>query len=321
MSLRNLIFASSNRQKITLPPPRKIERSTMTVLLAGVVTLLLLVAHWAEAQTQSAPRVTHIENLGWTSTSATFGLDATFHIQVVFDKPVKMTGKPQLVVEIGSRKRNLDIISGYHAPYYFPAASVWRALTFEYYVQASEVGPVVATGIDLNGGTIQAENGEAANLVFERTEIPGPGGQRFSVDGRQRRSGHGDHSCNPPYPYTWPSGGTWQTDPQSGDTYRAGEEIQMVVRCIVALTVTGTPQVPLIIGGTTRYADYVPTLSGASALVFSYTVQKTDYDNDGIQYNGPTPWRMNGGSVVLRGHKTAATILPASYTTDWIYIN
>ena len=136
MSLRNLIFASSNRQKITLPPPRKIERSTMTVLLAGVVTLLLLVAHWAEAQTQSAPRVTHIENLGWTSTSATFGLDATFHIQVVFDKPVKMTGKPQLVVEIGSRKRNLDIISGYHAPYYFPAASVWRALTFEYYVQA-----------------------------------------------------------------------------------------------------------------------------------------------------------------------------------------
>ncbi len=95
----------------------------------------------------------------------------------------------------------------------------------------------------------------------------------------------------------------------------------MVVRCIVAVTVTGTPQVPLIIGGTTRYADYVPALSGASALVFSYTVQKTDYDNDGIQYNGPAPWRMNGGSVVLRGHKTAATILPASYTTDWIYIN
>ena len=95
----------------------------------------------------------------------------------------------------------------------------------------------------------------------------------------------------------------------------------MVVRCIVALTVTGTPQVPLIIGGTTRYADYVPALSGASALVFSYTVQKTDYDNDGIQYNGPTPWRMNGGSVVLRGHKTTATLLPASCTTDWIYIN
>ena len=95
----------------------------------------------------------------------------------------------------------------------------------------------------------------------------------------------------------------------------------MVVRCIVALTVTGTPQVPLIIGGTTRYADYVPALSGASVLVFSYTVQKTDYDNDGIQYNGPTPWRMNGGSVVLRGHKTTATILPASYMTDWIYIN
>ena len=214
------------------------------------------------------------------------------------------------MVEIGSQKRNLDHYAGYGVPGALYVASRWepfRGLSFEYYVQASDVGEIVATGIDLNGGTItSAETGEAANLVFERTEIL----SHQSVDGKNRLDSLLTTSCEL-RPFNWP---------QSGNTYGVDEEIQIAVFCTVALTVTGTPQVPLIIGGRTRYANYVPALSVASQPVFSYTVQNTDVDSDGIQYGGPTPWRMNGGSVVLRGHKTPANLLTGSYSTGWIVV-
>ena len=167
-------------------------------------------------------------------------------------------------------------------------------------MRASERGAVVATGIDLNGGTIKAENGEAANLVFENTRLNDllwRGAYELSVDGSRRANDWARHCDFVPY-----------NAPQSGTTYRAGEEIQIAASCEVALTVTGTPQVPLIIGARTRYANYVPALSVASQPIFSYTVQKTDFDNNGLQYGGPVPWRMNGGSVVLRGHKTPAIL-------------
>ena len=161
----------------------------------------------------------------------------------------------------------------------------------------------MATGFDLNGGTItSAETGKAANLVFERTEVIS------SVNGENRLASPLTTSCEL-RPFNWP---------QSGNTYGVDEEIQIAVFCTEALAITGTPQVPLIIGGRTRYANYVPALSVASQPVFSYTVQNTDVDSDGIQYGGPTPWRMNGGSVVLRGHKTPANLPASSYSTGWI---
>ena len=281
--------------------------SVMSVLLAGAS---VFASPMDEAWAESAPRVTKVIVSGYTGSSATFGLDAVFELRVEFDQSVEVTGKPQLVVEIGSQKRNLDLYAGYAVPGAGVNYGGVRHLYYEYYVQASEVGPVVATGIDLNGGTIRStETEESANLVFERIEI----GNLSLVNGRDQLSSPG--SAGNGYlslrPYNWP---------QSGDTYRVGEEIQIAVFSNVALTVTGTPQVPLIIGARTRYANYVPALSVASQPIFSYTVQEADIDDNGIQYGGPTPWRMNGGSVVLRGHKTSAIISASSYKTGWIYV-
>ena len=276
----------------------------MRVLFAGMAGLLLLAAPMDEARAQSAPRVTRVWLAGYTQSSATFGLDHVSEIRVDFDQSVQVTGTPQLVVEIGSQKRNLDLYAGYFVPgalFVGPRRQSSSYLSYEYYVQASEVGSVVATGFDLNGGTItSAETGEAANLVLERTEV-------LSVDGKDKLASPLTTSCEL-RPFNWP---------QSGNTYGVDEEIQIAAHCTEALTVTGTPQVLLIIGDRTRYANYVPALSVASQPIFSYTVQKADVDSDGIQYRGPTPWRMNGGSVVLRGHKTPVNLPVSSYTTEW----
>ena len=235
-------------------------------------------------------------------------------ISVIFDEPVRVTGSPQLMVEVGSQKRNLDIL---HVHFPFPYHTPVKGIRFEYYVQASDVGSIVATGIDLNGGTItSAKTGEAANLVFEKTPINYThNGLPLTVDGRRRLTPNhlmrGSCELRPNYDNL----NGLDNYPTDGNTYRAEDKFYMEVYCPVALTVTGTPQVSLVIGARTRYADYVPALSNASILIFSYTVQKADFDSDGIQYGGPTPWRMNGGSVVPRGYETQANLLGISYTT------
>ncbi|WP_232522436.1 beta strand repeat-containing protein [Marinimicrobium alkaliphilum] len=67
-------------------------------------------------------------------------------------------------------------------------------------------------------------------------------------------------------------------------TYIAGQNLSFTVNTSENVTVntgTGTPRIALTIGATTRYATYLSG-SGTSAVVFRYTVQAGDHDNDGI---------------------------------------
>jgi methionine-rich copper-binding protein CopC len=64
-------------------------------------------------------------------------------------------------------------------------------------------------------------------------------------------------------------------------TYGAGQTLSFTVNTTEAITVTGTPQIALTIGGATEQATYASG-SGSTALVFSYTVQAGDVDADGI---------------------------------------
>ena len=69
--------------------------------------------------------------------------------------------------------------------------------------------------------------------------------------------------------------------------------------------VTGTPQLPLVIGADNRTATYT-TGSGSTALVFKYTIQAGDTDTDGISIganvlalNSGTIWDAAGNNAIL----------------------
>ena len=79
--------------------------------------------------------------------------------------------------------------------------------------------------------------------------------------------------------------------PAFGDAYRAADDevIRVAVgfdEAVEVSTSTSGPSLTLTIGETTRAASYVPGLSGATTLVFAYTLQAGDADADGISVEG-----------------------------------
>ena len=87
-------------------------------------------------------------------------------------------------------------------------------------------------------------------------------------------------------------------------TYAIGATITLNVVFTAPVTVSGTPQLALDVGGQTRQADYASGSPGTE-LVFSYTVAEGDEDTDGITAleSGLT---LNGGEISAGG--TAATL-------------
>jgi len=92
------------------------------------------------------------------------------------------------------------------------------------------------------------------------------------------------------------------TGPSAGG-YKAGAVLTFTVTFSGPVTVTGTPQLGLTIGSTTRQASYVSG-SGGTALTFTYTVQPGENDPDGIAVASPVA--LNGGSI---GNALGASVL------------
>ena len=84
----------------------------------------------------------------------------------------------------------------------------------------------------------------------------------------------------------------------AAQTYKIGDEIEIGIEFSEDVVVTGTPQVALDIGGTTRQAAYRPG-TGSNTLLFVYTVAENDEDADGVTVatNGLT---LNGGTIVTK---------------------
>ena len=77
--------------------------------------------------------------------------------------------------------------------------------------------------------------------------------------------------------------------------YAVGDVITVNVEFDTSVTVTGTPQIALDIGGVERLADYHST--DGAVVVFRYTVVEGDADSDGVTIPANS-LRLNGGTIV-----------------------
>ncbi|QJR12279.1 hypothetical protein DSM104443_03364 [Usitatibacter rugosus] len=100
-------------------------------------------------------------------------------------------------------------------------------------------------------------------------------------------------------------------------TYDTGQNLDFTVNWSEAVTVTGTPQIALTIGATTRQATY-QSGSGTSALLFRYTVVAGDNDGDGITVGGLT---LNGGTIRDALAFNATLALNAVGATNAVLVN
>ena len=213
------------------------------------------------------------------ASGSTYGLSERVEVRVTFNRPVTVTGTPQLALGVGTATRQASYASG---------SSTATVLIFRYTVQASDSDAdglsVGANALGLNSGAINdARDGTtAASLGLGTNAIANNGNHR--VDGAQGPPG---------------VTGVAIGSPVVGDTFERGEAIEVTVTFNKAVDVSGTPQLALGIGSQTRQASYASG-TGTASLVFAYTVASGDADNDGLSI-GANALSLNSGSIDVAG--------------------
>ena len=242
----------------------------------------------------SAPAVTAVSFSGSPASGDTYELGETVGVRVAFDKPVTVTGSPRIGLTIGSRT----------LPAAFASASSDQVLTFAYTVQTQDADAdgisIADNAISLAGGAITAtvDTGTAADLAHA------------GVATDANRKVDGSRVTAPAV-----SSIAFAVRPAGAGTYVRGETIRVQVRFNRAVLVSGSPQVALRIGKTTRTAAFAAADSTATALYFAYTVQAADLDSDGIGI-GADAISLAGGSVKALDGVTAADLSHATVAAD-----
>ena len=183
--------------------------------------------------------------------------------------------------------------------------------------------PEGSNPLELNGGTIvdAAHPTIHADLAKSNLNPYCTRSRCTTVDGSRSGTNPDGGGTNPgggsnPEPRLRVSAVRFTGTPASGTTYRLGEQIEVAVTFTEAVTVTGTPQIGLTIGSQTRQAVYDTTQSKGTLLVFSYNVQATDTDADGISI-AANALALNSGTINLASDTTTAAVLAhASVGTD-----
>jgi hypothetical protein len=181
---------------------------------------------------------------------------------------------------------------------YYLSGSGSSTLVFRYTLRAREIERTIVldSAMPLNGGTICDEAGNLAALSFNPPSTVG-----ILVD-------------------TSAPSITSITGPASG-IYRATQNLDFVLNFTMIATVNtanGTPALELIIGSTSRFANYISNL-GSSNLLFRYVVQAGEIDLNGITL-GPAAL-LNGGTINGLTANPAVLTLPASLFTAVVLVD
>ena len=224
---------------------------------------------------QGPPGITSV-TLGSPAGGDTHFAGDTIQATVKFTQPVAVDttgGTPQLGLQIGANTRQARYVSG----------TGTTDLVFRYVVVAADSDTdglsTFGTALGLNGGTItDTVSASPTNAVRALREAALGNQIGHKVDGSA-------------------AGGVvglaLTSRPASGDTYGLSETIEARVTFNRSVTVTGTPQLDLLLGADTVQADYLSG-TGTSALTFRYVVASGDEDTDGLSVD---TLKLNSGTI------------------------
>ena len=103
------------------------------------------------------------------------------------------------------------------------------------------------------------------------------------------------------------------SSPGTDNTYTTLDVITVGLTFSEAVTVTGTPRVTLDIGGTERTVAYSGAGTATGQLLFSYTVQPVDQDDDGISVKANS-LALNGGTIQATDDMANANLAHSAMT-------
>ena len=229
------------------------------ILSLGSHALGAQVSHKVDGSTGRAPAVTGVSVISAPTSGDTYTRGETIEVELRFDQAVGVSGTPNLALTLGSATAQ----AAWNRAGASPTTQVFRHVVAA--VDRDTDGLSIAAGaLTLNGGTIRNVRGGDAGL--------GLGSRALGDQALHKVNGVRNTAA-------MVTGVSIQSFQRDG-WYDHGETIDVRVTFNKAVTVTGSPQVALAIGDTTRQAVY-RAASGAS-VDFRYTVADPDHDTDGL---------------------------------------
>lgn len=245
-------------------------------------------------QVDGRPRVASVGTTSDPASDGVYRAGETISVSLTFDRPVTVDGAPSIALEIGDHLVEATYRNG----------SGTDTVVFGYDMETHDR--------DDDGFALPARIAHG----FGESGVYSSGGET-AVD--VEYGGFGDQDGHAVAGQAHVNQISMGSNLEHGHTYEPGDTIEVWVPFDDDLTVTGTAQLSLDLGGSTVLASFtgVGSLSqdgtGHSAsqasgdvMMFSYTVQAGDIDSDGITIprNGLS---LQGGSILdSRGHEPDA---------------
>ena len=233
----------------------------------------------AVAPTVNIVQIRGTEDDGVTSKSGTLVVGNQIQVLAVTSEAITVTGTPEYTIDVGGVSQTATYVSG--------SGELLDPLIFAYTVQAGDadgVGGIEAgTGaLALAGGTLKDSDGNDLDLT---TVAVSAGANTVVVD-----------AVAPTVTGAVISGAESDGVTPKAGTLVAGDKILVTVAVDEAITVTGTPEYTIDVGGVSQTATYVSG-SGSTSLVFAYTVQAGDADGAGGIEAGTGALALAGGTL------------------------
>ena len=246
--------------------------------------------HKVNADSSLLPEVVSVDFALSPSSGDTYKRGEKIYLVALFTHMADVTGSPRVALTIGSNTR--------YATYHSVSTPRPFRLLFDYTVHASDTdtdgASIPPDAVDLNGGAITTRGDPTSAAVLTHS----------GVDNDATRKVNGTAVETPAVTSV-----TLFGEPVTGMVYTLGETIWAYAQFDNNVDVTGRPQLALEIGSETRQADFDRVHDPNPAyVIFSYTVQASDRDDNGVAIPA-NALSLNGGTITLRGDASTSAAL------------